>query len=486
MKKNYIKRFNFKVVFNLLILTFILLFALTNTTRASCLCISIPPICQAYWGSSVVFVGTVKEISSTENGYESLVKFTVEEKLRGGNDIEVILWTGSSCCNYRFVQGKRYLVYANGNNANDKLSTNICSRTKLFEEANDDLQAIRNFNNPKSQSKIFGQIVGYGRDLAGDNLLKPGNPFADIKVILSKNALFEIGKKPSQLDINSEDAVKGIPVKENEPIMTTTDKDGNYQFVGILAGSYQVEPVLPSNLKASQLLSQYIFLSDDCACAEVNIGVSAIAGISGRLVDAQGISIVNAEVELFEKKYAESINFSSNPLATITTDNEGRYQFQDVRPGYYVLGINLTFSPIEKLPYTATFYPGVLDLSKATVIELNKGTDYKCDDFKLPQPLSSRKVIGVVFWSDGVPVKDAILDIREPQKHNIPINVTTNEQGEFSLELYEGFTYLIVARKFRAKYGNYRVTPEVKITVTDVLQPLKLQMPRLDQDTGED
>ncbi len=143
-----------KIIFSILFLVF--LFAATASENFACSCelqkeISIEKqVRQAYVNSSAVFVGEVVEVIIKPDVYSVKVRFKIEKSWNKNNLKEIIISTGKGGgdCGYEFVVGKRYLVYAYGD---DKLNTNICTRTDLAEE-NKDIAVLNKIKKPKLKS----------------------------------------------------------------------------------------------------------------------------------------------------------------------------------------------------------------------------------------------------------------------------------------------------------------------------------------------
>ncbi|HEU0144158.1 MAG TPA: hypothetical protein VFQ47_05180 [Nitrososphaera sp.] len=79
------------------------------------------------------------------------IKFKVEQIWKGEDTEEIIMravagtfsnghkWNAVGC-GYYFEQGKKYLIYADG--SKDKLSVHLCSRTKLLEAAEREVEIL--------------------------------------------------------------------------------------------------------------------------------------------------------------------------------------------------------------------------------------------------------------------------------------------------------------------------------------------------------
>ena len=123
-------------------LFFAVLLPLSATKALACSCGGPALPCQDYWKASAVFVGTVS--SSARSSYTidktafegRLVHFAVDRVFRDveGAEVEVTTGLGGGDCGYDFRVGGQYLVYAY-RNADKKLATGICTRTRLLSDA---------------------------------------------------------------------------------------------------------------------------------------------------------------------------------------------------------------------------------------------------------------------------------------------------------------------------------------------------------------
>ena len=122
-------------------------FALVLHSSFACSCVRISTA-QGFESSDYIFVGNVikGEVRKFEhNGkieYSSNILFTfkINKMIKGklkNDEIFVTTGFGYGDCGYPFLVGRKYLVYAgNKKEFNDEefLSTNICTRTKLFSD----------------------------------------------------------------------------------------------------------------------------------------------------------------------------------------------------------------------------------------------------------------------------------------------------------------------------------------------------------------
>jgi hypothetical protein len=142
-----------KTIFSIFFLASII--AVTASDALACSCFTpegIPiekQVKDAYTKSSSVFVGQVIEVIKKPDN--NLIKFRVEKSWSNKFQKEITVSTpsNSAMCGYEFAVGKKYLVYASGENAN--LSTYLCTRTAPAG-ANKDIAVLNKVRKPKIKS----------------------------------------------------------------------------------------------------------------------------------------------------------------------------------------------------------------------------------------------------------------------------------------------------------------------------------------------
>lgn len=92
---------------------------------------------KAYESAAAVFSGEVVEITKEPDDFNVRVKLKLEKSWKSDLSEEVIIRTGinDGLCGYKFEIGKKYLVYASGENEN--LRTDICRRTASLSKNSD-------------------------------------------------------------------------------------------------------------------------------------------------------------------------------------------------------------------------------------------------------------------------------------------------------------------------------------------------------------
>jgi hypothetical protein len=107
----------------------------TDQRTMACLCGSPGSPSEELQRNDAVFSGEV-----ISRGFKSAkVEFNVEKSWKGPRARKISLKYIGSGCNYPFVVGKKYLVYARGK---EILETDVCTRTKDLDKASDDLKEL--------------------------------------------------------------------------------------------------------------------------------------------------------------------------------------------------------------------------------------------------------------------------------------------------------------------------------------------------------
>jgi hypothetical protein len=68
-------------------------------------------------------------------------------------------------------------------------------------------------------------------------------------------------------------------------------------------------------------------------------------------------------------------------------DADGYYEFSALRPGAYLLGVNLLRPPAHGTPYKPTYYPGTTDIAAAVPVTVGEGTVSDAVDFGLVEQI---------------------------------------------------------------------------------------------------
>ena len=416
------------------------------TPAVACSCAGTRPPCQSYWDASAVFAGTVTFSTTTKvknGGYEStkrLVRFHVDRQLRNmdATEVEVVTGFGDADCGYGFRLGGQYLVYAYQTN-DQKLETNICTRTRLLSEASPDLEYIRGLSKAATGGTIFGE-VRLQRPSRGYEEKLP--PVANVRIVFEG---------------------------PNKPLETKTDPAGKYTVSGLPPGTYKVKIDLPTGLSIYN--PEVEVKVHDRGCGQAFFFVEPDTRLAGKVLDAQGMSAADVLMELVP------VSREGNAYpAYVRTDKEGRYEMKLLRPGRYHLGVRIAGSAgATYVPFPQTYYPGVKERSQATVITVTEGELIELNELVLPPRFIERTLNGIAVDPDGTPVAGAVVWLKERQYDDgdMPYRRETDSEGRFSYPVYEGIKYSLNAYVESNRRTEKRSAP-LEVVITSNPEPIRL------------
>ena len=415
----------------------------------ACSCMPSGPPCQSTFQVDAVFAGTVRSISALPDDGPALrpgemrlpralqVQFVDILAFRGVQAATVSLVTAGSgpSCGYAFKQGERYLVYANRTVDGTGLVTGICSRTRPLADAAEDLRFLQGLTvGGRTQARVYGTVTHGERDLATGQGLTHG-PVSDVIV-----------------------TVRGA----GKTYEAVTDARGQYE-VFVPSGKYDVSAIPPVRF-SSRHLQQTIELPDNRACFVADFGVHFDGRISGRVRQPSGEPAVGAFVQVMA---ADSIGKMGNVQTLhVASDSGGRFEFTDVSPGRYVVGVDLTRRMDADVVFPTTFHPGTSEAGSPTIIELKGGERRELEPLTLPAPRRSHRLTGTVVFEDGRPAAGAFISLRDGREpwRQVAVGIKTGDDGSFAFVVHEGLSYIASASYWdeaTRKQGAGRVGPFV-------------------------
>lgn len=444
-----------------LLLGIVIVVLLASPAANACSCAGNSPPCESFGTASAVFAGTVigervnERPKQTDRNEVELdwtpraVKFSVEQAFSGvtGTEIEVFTGQGGGDCGVGFRTGQRYLVYAY--RYQDKLTTSICTRTRLFSQAAEDLAFLGTLSSARPGVTIYGGVS------------------------------FEDGKKDEPLSPDILITIEG----ESQRKEVRPDAEGRYRVSGLPPGKYKVTIRLPDALTTYR--NEEEITVTDRGCAAVGWYVTNNGRVSGRVVNPDGEPVAGILVGLVDPGGTPK----ENHVKLDRTDAEGNFKFSAVPRGRYLIAVNHTRFPEQGDPtrsYPPTFYPGVIDKEQAQPITVGAGEKLNDLVVRVPakQPPSVVKVS--VVWSDGSPVAKAYLSIADVTQGevNITQSVETDAQGQATIDGYVGQKLVISARSNREWVPSPRNEPmerteSVRVTVERPAQTARVVITKI-------
>ena len=436
----------------ILFISLLSLLMLVSTTANACTCIGPSSPCESYGSAGAVFVGTpisVREAQKSnkrENDWEPRVfKFSVEQSYLGvaGTEIEVSTGMGGGDCGYSFKIGERYLVYAY--QGESRLTTGICTRTRPFRQATEDLAFLGNLSSAAPGATIYGQIVP------------------------------SIAQKKDSLPFGEDFSVRieGEDVKHD----IRPDAEGRYRIAGLPPGKFKVTLQAPDAISVDRP-EQEVKVSDR-GCAAVAYYIQDNGRLSGSVIDAEGQPVARIVVTVHDP--------ASDPrekwVTLDRTDSEGRFNFSAIPAGRYLLGVNFNRFPEPNDPtnaYPPTFFPGVVDQPSAEIITLAPGEKRTGLEIRMLLRRSASVIKGQVVWADGSPVATARLIVIDISHGNLnPRMGEVDQQGRFTINGYVGQKLILAADSPRPNVPNSQGPPQdhsepVRIMLQRPIEPVRI------------
>ncbi|HEX3525695.1 MAG TPA: carboxypeptidase regulatory-like domain-containing protein [Thermoanaerobaculia bacterium] len=393
------------------------LFLFLPWTASACSCSFGPGAdqpCAAYQEADAVFAGKVTG-SSIVRGKppHRVVHFAVLEGFAGatGTTIEINTGLGNGDCGYEFETGRSYFVYA-WHIENRALWTGLCSATKKLAEAQSDLAFAGQVVHDGDRTRLYGRVVRSVRD--------------DLQERLEQSGL------------------GGVTVTAEGPahqqLTTVTDSNGGFSFAGRFEGDFTVRAAAPEGLPA--IAPRQVTVPAG-RCSGVELESSGLASLAGRVVGREGRPVSGVQITLLPLRDAEPRDGEE-----IRTSDDGRYLFDHVPPGSYVLAVNPKgTADALKPPYPKTFFPRAGSSKEAERIVLRPEEARELPDFAIPPPAAARTITGVVRWPDGRPAAGIQVVLRADRlsSNHVSLGDKTDAKGRFKLTGYEGYTYTLTA-----------------------------------------
>jgi 5-hydroxyisourate hydrolase-like protein (transthyretin family) len=373
------------------------------------------------------------------------VVFAIERAFRGVQDatVEVTTGMGGGDCGYEFKDGQRYVVYAH-RSSDGRLVTGICTRTRLASQAADDLTFLGQMSSPAASGHVFGVVTLWNRDLASGESKSRPVPF--VHLLLRGPG----GARDAQ-----------------------TDEHGRYDIAGIPTGVYEVDAI-PPPVFSTRNLPRTVEIRDARACFAADFSVHYDGRLSGVVLTSDGQSAAGVQIELIS---GDRLWTSAERLTT-KTDRDGQFEFGDLSPGRYAIGVSLRRMTEPAILYPKTLYPGTPSETYAAIIELGEGSHVQLEPLRLPPALEARELTGIVLWPDGRPASGVSIWLADGDFSSriVTYSARTGGDGRFRFIVHDGLRYTVRAQYTVLQNG---ITQRFDATDGPFVASAQLPSPRL-------
>lgn len=178
-----------------------------------------------------------------------------------------------------------------------------------------------------------------------------------------------------------------LPPPPIPPVIT--ERDGKFVVPGLEEGAYRVSISLNGYVR--QDYGQRVFsgqgtpltLGRGEVLKDIVVHLTQSGAINGRITDESGQPAPNVPVQLSRASYTGTGQRTFVNAGRATTNDRGEYRIFWITPGRYYLaaGTNLDQGTPVNLPdtYLYTYYPGTTDVSRATMVEVQAGSESALD-----------------------------------------------------------------------------------------------------------
>ena len=223
-----------------------------------------------------------------------------------------------------------------------------------------------------------------------------GEPIAGVQVTLSRVAAVPFDAAPA--------ADTAATLQTSAPALipsTASDREGKFFFRDLDPGSYRLTAA--RNGYVRQEYGQRVIggqgtmvtLVEGQAMRDVAFRLTPAGNVSGHVRNFAGEPVTGLRVQILRSAYDGSGKRALQTVGTTRTDDRGEYRLYWVTPGRYYLNVGLGDpdqraegrSPnlVAAQPYPTTYYPGTLDPSKASILDVQPGAELSGIDFVLAE-----------------------------------------------------------------------------------------------------
>lgn len=307
-------------------------FFIKPSTVEACTCVGPIKTCEVLTAAASVFEATVESIrvvaSSTPDalaaGAASFSTFSNQARLvtlrdvraqRGTASNSVITAADSASCGYDFQVGTRYLIVADRTTGGN-LAVSRCGLTRPVSEAVGLIDYLRlpGATGPRPPIRVWGRIV---RATQWIDFMREYTGVPDAQVTL---------EGPARRSI-------------------LTGPDGRFVIENLPPGAYRATISTPPAMPLGQVKpwNFEVGTTPDSACLELAFVAPIESSISGIVIDERGQPLGGVFITL---RFPDQRDHSRGTAgAGFTTDAQGRYDFRDLPPGRYAIGVHESRDP---------------------------------------------------------------------------------------------------------------------------------------------
>lgn len=243
------------------------------------------------------------------------------------------------------------------------------------------------------------------------------------------------------------------PLDNRTVAKTTTDDDGKYELTALAAGQFTIMPLAKAFVVGAsgsyRQAGHAITVAEGETITKIDFALVRGGVITGRITDTDGRPVIGERVNVVARDTPDT----GRAMAVFDgprnkTDDRGVYRIYGLSPGNYKVSIgqtaaagNVAIIGMGGSQYTKTYYPGVAEEAKATILEINEGTEVSNIDIVASKSGRGFSVSGRVVDADsGQPVPSVFVvhsSLKEGTQQLGGMNFSgsqTDANGKFRLD----------------------------------------------------
>jgi hypothetical protein len=266
-----------------------------------------------------------------------------------------------------------------------------------------------------------------------------------------------------------------------------SDAGGRYHLTGLPAGQYQIMAIAPALVSSDgsgnpgYRFGKSVVLASGEEADDVDIKLIEGGVITGRVTDADGKPVIEERINLQMIDQAGNVNNRANvPMGNYQmsqTDDRGIYRIYGLSAGRYRVSVGSTEGGFmmsrNRTYYAVTFYGNTSDAAKASIVELQDGTEATNIDIRVGRATNTFVASGrIVDAENGQPIP-GIRFMYGPARANQPfyggfVGMPTSARGEFRMEGLEPGRYGVAVSASFESSTHYADPLFFEITDTDL------------------
>jgi hypothetical protein len=368
-----------------------------------------------------------------------VVKKVFKGNLKIGQELGFTVGSGGNCT-FGFGEeiGEEFLLYLGAKpDKNNLWTASICSRSRRLEDAAADLLYLEKMSQVKGKTRLSGTVL----QLIRSPVESGENAFNNL-----------VGRKI---------VVRG----KGKNVELKTDENGVYELYDLPIGKYKVSTESIAGYKISNEKTDFFEVEIKAKShTQQDFYFSIDNVISGKLFDDKGKTLKDVCLDLLPARGKKSRSFYN---AGDCTDAQGKFEFEDIPAGTYVIIVNEENEITSTEPFGAFYYPGVIKREDAAEITVGAGDFIENLIINAPQTAETITVSGVVLFENGKPAAgesvyfyDEKSELKPKETYIKPdAYALTDEKGQFTIRILKGQIGRLVGSMF-AYTGKYENCPK--------------------------